>query len=834
MLLFWVVGFFFFFFACVFLLVISHRREDKLLPRSKISVRPSMHSSAVPRSSAWPMNGPYGGRGPMPPGGAPGYGMYNQAGPFQRVNGAVPPRNALMKRGPPGAGMQPPSPWSAEGSLYGRRGSNTGSLRNSVNGGSAYNGMSGPTGGSFYKEMGPRTGSMRGNAYEMQNMGLGGPMGSGYGNFPPTQRTSSGMGGSMYGMGGPMGMGGSMYGMGVPMGMGGSMYGMGGPMGMGGSMYGMGVPMGMGGSIYGMGGPMGMGGSMYGMGGPMGMGGSMYGMGGPMGMGGSKYGSVVDAASRRDGFLARNELIRANIAPVKHSNNNEEKNNEKAPSPVPKKYEKAISPVPKKYEKAISPVPKKDEKAPTPALKKDEKAPTPALKKDEKAPTPALKKDEKAPTPALKKDEKVTVTNSGSSNTTNLASKNDKPETAVVNNAASEEKAAPKSLGSNSLRSTENSADKKEGSAEKPATKEDKKEGSAEKPATKEDKKEEESKKETLRPPTGTNIRGVVVIVKAAASASSAAVTMKNATTVTTSGKDEFSFDEVITHTDTSKTMESVMLEDLRCHWLAGHNSSLLIGTTKGEMKDAFNLGTQFITNTLSVLEKEGFKFDVSVTMAAVKGGSEVKDLFKSSGAAYENIQLASSPVFGPALRGMTSKKLTKSSECVKLLEDGLGKHDKEKELLVAFLVLKQMKKSSTGDDTVYLSTLCLVVAGEEVSHLTGIKEKKASEPWTLLRYAVGGASNTVCLLAVSAEGKKTSNVKAVLEVGKTMREVRNGIPRSGNLMHFVEFTKRELTKQRAAAVKDESVKRVVVRLEKMLKDAEEFLANPDSEPKTY
>ncbi|PWU99406.1 hypothetical protein C4B63_9g383 [Trypanosoma cruzi] len=792
-----------------------------------------MHSSAVPRSSAWPMNGPYGGRGPMPQGGAPGYGMYNQAGPFQMVNGAVPPRNAFMKRGPPGAGMQPPSPWSAEGSLYGRRGSNTGSLRNSVNGGSAYNGMSGPTGGSFYKEMGPRTGSMRDNAYEMQNMGLGGPMGSGYGNFPPTQRTSSGMGGSMYGMGGPMGMGGSMYGMGVPMGMGGSMYGMGvpmgmggsmygmgGPMGMGGSMYGMGVPMGMGGSMYGMGGPMGMGGSMYGMGVPMGMGGSVYGMGGPMGMGGSKYGSVVDAASRRDGFLARNELIRANIAPVKHSNNNEEKNNEKAPSPVPKKYEKAISPVPKKDEKVISPALKKDEKVISPALKKDEKVPTPALKKDEKAPTPALKKDEKAPTPALKKDEKVTVADSGSSNTTNLASKNDKPETAVANNAASEEKAAPKSLVSTSLHSKENSADKKEGSAEKTATKED--------------KKKEESKKETLKPPTGTNIRGVVVIVKKAASASSAAVTMKNATTVTTSGKDEFSFDEVITHTDPSKTMESVMLEDLRCHWLAGHNSSLLIGTTKGEMKDAFNLGTQFITNTLLVLEKEGCKFDVSVTMAAVKGGSEVKDLFKSSGAAYENIQLASSPVFGPALRGMTSKKLTKSSECVKLLEDGLGKHDKEKELLVAFLVLKQMKRSSTGDDTVYLSTLCLVVAGEEVSHLTGIKEKKASEPWTLLRYAVGGASNTVCLLAVSAEGKKSSNVDAVLEVGKTMREVRNGIPRSGNLMHFVEFTKRELTKQRAAAVKDESVKRVVVRLEKMLKDAEEFLANPDSEPKTY
>ncbi|RNF15340.1 hypothetical protein TcG_07281, partial [Trypanosoma cruzi] len=413
-----------------------------------------------------------------------------------------------------------------------------------------------------------------------------------------------------------------------------------------------------------------------------------------------------------------------------------------------------------------------------------------------------------------------TVADSGSSNTTNLASKNDKPETAVANNAASEEKAAPKSLVSTSLHSKENSADKKEGSAEKTATKED--------------KKKEESKKETLKPPTGTNIRGVVVIVKKAASASSAAVTMKNATTVTTSGKDEFSFDEVITHTDPSKTMESVMLEDLRCHWLAGHNSSLLIGTTKGEMKDAFNLGTQFITNTLLVLEKEGCKFDVSVTMAAVKGGSEVKDLFKSSGAAYENIQLASSPVFGPALRGMTSKKLTKSSECVKLLEDGLGKHDKEKELLVAFLVLKQMKRSSTGDDTVYLSTLCLVVAGEEVSHLTGIKEKKASEPWTLLRYAVGGASNTVCLLAVSAEGKKSSNVNAVLEVGKTMREVRNGIPRSGNLMHFVEFTKRELTKQRAAAVKDESVKRVVVRLEKMLKDAEEFLANPDSEPKTY
>ncbi|EKF26754.1 hypothetical protein MOQ_009540 [Trypanosoma cruzi marinkellei] len=552
----------------------------------------------------------------------------------------------------------------------------------------------------------------------------------------------------------------------------------------------------------------------------------MYGMGGAMG--GSMYGSVVDAASRRDGFLARNELIRANVAPAKQSSNKEEKNNEKTPSPVPKKYEKA---------------------------------PATVLKKDDKTTTSVPKKDEKIPTPVLKKDEKVTVADAGSSNTTNLASKNDKSEKAAANNPASE-KAAPKSLVSNSLRSTEKPAekkeggaeksekkeDKKEGSAEKSATKEDKKEGNAEKSATKEDKKEgsaeksekkedkkeEEADKETLKPPTGTKIRGLVVIVDTTANPSLTTVKRKNATTVTNLGKDEFTFDEVITHADTTKPIQSVMLEDLRCHWLAGHNSSLLIGAMKGESKSAFNLGTRFVTHALSTLEKEGCKFDVSVTMAAVKGGSEVKDLFKSSGTAYENIQLASSPVFGPALKGMTSKKLTKSSECVKLLEEGLEKHTKEKELLLSFLVLKQMKKSSTGEDAVYLSTLCIVFAGEDVSHLTGIKEKKASEPWTLLRYAVGGASNTVCLLAVSAEAKKEANVKDVLEVGQIMREVRNGIPRSGNLLHFVEFTKRELTKQRAAAVKDESVKRVVVRLEKMLKDAEEFLANPESEPKTY
>ncbi|KEG11620.1 hypothetical protein DQ04_02431000 [Trypanosoma grayi] len=227
--------------------------------------------------------------------------------------------------------------------------------------------------------------------------------------------------------------------------------------------------------------------------------------------------------------------------------------------------------------------------------------------------------------------------------------------------------------------------------------------------------------------------------------------------------------------------------------------------------------------------------------MAAVKGGDEVKDLLKS-GASYEKMQMTSSPIFGPAIGGLSSKEHRQSSDCAKTFEDGLKASSKPEELVLAFFVLKQIKKGSSSEETVYVSSLCFVIAGEEVSHLTGVKDKSKSEPYTLLRYAVGGASASVCLVAVTAEESRKDSVNAALDAVKSMRQVKNSAPRSGNVKHFVDFTKNELPKQKAAAEKlndnpekQKSAQKIVTRMEVMLKDAQELLSKPkETKPKAY
>ncbi|ORC87255.1 uncharacterized protein TM35_000232260 [Trypanosoma theileri] len=717
--------------------------------------------------------------------------------PRTNGTGAVPPPNSV---GAP-----------QSGSFYGGMGPRTGSMGGSAYGGmngpqsgSLYGGMGGPQSSSLYGGMGPRTGSMRGSAYGgnpygASGMGVGGPMGSGYGAFGSMRGMSNQ--GSMYGMGAPTG--GSMYGMGAPMGsmygmggpMGGSMYGMGGPMG---SMYGMGAPMGsmygmggpMGGSMYGMGGPMGgsmygMGapmGSMYGMGGPMG---SMYGMGGPMGgsmygMGGATYSSMVNAAMRRDSFLARNNLVQAKVAPLESKSN-------KSNGTVGDKTTKTDG--------------------------------------DKTTKTDA---DKSTKTDGDKSTKTGTSTTAGTASSTTPTASSASRE---VKSGKEEEKVTPKVITSSSLQ-----GDKKPLNGKSSTTEETKKSTDA---GDAKDKKTESSSKDKVKPPTDTKIHTLVVVTKEGSSSSSAALKVKDATTLT-SEKDDYTFDEVMVHTDVSKYAEAVMLEDLRRHWLAGHNSTLLFGASKGQKDQSLGLAEAFLLNALNRVEKEGIKFDVNISMAGFKSSDEARDLLKS-GASYEKVKLGSSPVFGPALADITTKTVTKPSDCVSTFKEGIKRLESSK-LAIAFFVLKQVKKATSGEETVYLSSLGFVFAGEELSHFTSLKEKSSSEPCTLLRYAVGGASVAVCMIAVSGDGKEKESVKKALETAKAMGQVKNSPPRSGNVKHFVDFTKQELPKQKENAEKNkddkakyDAMQKITARMEKMLKDAETLMAKPmDTKPTVY
>ncbi|KAG5469583.1 hypothetical protein LSCM1_02808 [Leishmania martiniquensis] len=648
------------------------------------------------------LNGMYG------PSTASGYGSLgnNQNGmlcAFGSIGGA---QNVMN-----GCGFMGPSRLSG----YGSMGGNQKGMMNAFGSmGAAQDGMGG-------------YGSMAGGGPEGMD-GLGCPMGSMYG--------MGGSMGSMYGMGGPMG---SMYGMGGSMG---SMYGMGGPMG---SMYGMGGPMG---SMYGMGGPMG---SMYGMGGPMG---SMYGMGGGS-LYGACYQSVVDAASRRDSFLNKNDLIRAEVKPLKSSVDAKEASGKGEGDEKDSKHSEAQI----------------EER------KKDAKDLEVAAKKEGSEKKESTDKKPSAPPKPADADAKV----------------------------------------------AKGCADTKASEADKKDLKD--------KGGEKKDSEAPVAKSDGPLKLSGTKIRSLALICK---SGKEAKVTVKGRDTVFMDGKETL-LDEAVLIEDPKKPVEAAALSEVRNQWVSGHNTTIMVGSDDTRRAQAVNFMCEYLSTCTGKLAASGEYFSIYITMTALDGADQGRDLLKD-GAVFERLLLSSSPVYGPALNKMTVKEVNTKETMEAALKEGMGRA-KESEMVCSYLVLKQCRKSSAGT-MVYLSSLNVTLVGPNVEHLTGLKAKKAEEPCRLYRYSIGGGSHTVCVGFVSDDEASAAKVFAAL---KEMREVENSEPRSGNVKRFIEYTKKEIPKckEKIAATTEESKKAnyetMLRRMEMMLKDAEDIERDPKTvAPKAY
>ncbi|AIO01598.1 hypothetical protein LPMP_333080 [Leishmania panamensis] len=632
-------------------------------------------------------------------------------------------------------------------------------------------------------------GSMGGAQNTMDGFGFMGPCyTNGYGSmggnqmgmpsdFGPMCGGQNGMGGygSMAG-GGP----GSMDGMGGPMdsmyGMGGpicSMYGMGGPMG---SMYG---PASLMGSMYGMGAPMG---SMYGMGGPMGsmLGpmGSMYGMGGMgslYGMGGgSLYGGGYHSVV--DMASRRGSFLNKNDlirADVKPLNSN------------------------------------KDNGGGKDAKEADDKE---RSKKDGKSREIKLeepKTDSKDPK-ATEKKEATDKKGSADKKLSTEAKLVDKKDANEVDKRIVKGKDGEKEDG------------EKEDSERKDSEKKDGEKKDGEAPVAKPD---------GLLKFSGTKIRSLALVYK---SGKEAKVTRKGVDTVIMDGK-ETKLDEVIFIEDPKKPVEAAALSEVRNQWVSGHNATIMIGSDGTRRTQAVDFMREYLSTCTGKLAASGEYFSIYLTMTALEGADQGRDLLKDA-ATFEKLTLASSPVYGPALNNMTIKEVNTKETMEEVLKEGMERA-KEGEVVCSYLVLKQCRKSSAGA-MVYLSSLNVTHVGPNVEHLTGLKAKKPEEPCRLYRYSVGGGSHTMCVGFVSDDDASAAKVFDAL---KEMREVQNTEPRSGNVKRFIEYTKKEIPKckEKVASSTEESKKAnyetMLKRMEMMLKDAEDIEKDAKAvAPKAY
>lgn len=147
------------------------------------------------------------------------------------------------------------------------------------------------------------------------------------------------------------------------------------------------------------------------------------------------------------------------------------------------------------------------------------------------------------------------------------------------------------------------------------------------------------------------------------------------------------------------------------------------------------------------------------------------------------------------------------------------------------------LKEYKTGNEkSVHISSLCIGYFREKLGGLIDLKEKASSSPHRLFRYAVGGASVTVSLLVMA---DNDTRAYSSLEIESKMRQVKNSLPHSGNLKRFIDFTEKEVVRQREKlnelSGNEKACESQIARLEKMVKDAQEMFNNPEkTQPKGY
>ncbi|KAG5469936.1 hypothetical protein CUR178_02078 [Leishmania enriettii] len=339
--------------------------------------------------------------------------------------------------------------------------------------------------------------------------------------------------------------------------------------------------------------------------------------------------------------------------------------------------------------------------------------------------------------------------------------------------------------------------------------------------------------------PSNYNVHSLILVDKAAGAE---VIVVKDPSTVVfeKGGKKEtFEVDEALVLASTKVDVDSVLLSELRGNWFNGHNSCLMLCGGKGRGEATQELARQFLSKCLERLERNekdtAVKFDVTMTMVSLRGADQCRDLLKP-GATYEKMVMGSSPVYGPCLLELETKVHKTASGCISSFDAGLQNANEKREIVAAFLILKTIKKTGSEDE-VHLSSLCIALCGETVAHKADIRDKASSSPHRLFRYAVDGACVTVSGLWIASNNE---DAREGLEVERKMREVKNQPPRSGNVKRFVDYTYKEIVRQKeklSSASGSENKMRAaqIERMEEMIKDAKDLLSSPENtQPKGY
>ncbi|GET92050.1 hypothetical protein, conserved [Leishmania tarentolae] len=676
---------------------------------------------------------------------------------------------------------------------------------------------------------GQHGGSGFGEGYGVDNVGgamtpsgVGGAPSSAYGAFFTQPMDSSNMygGGSMFGIAPPSGTGDFMYGeqsaammygrgygtstMGSLCGPMGSMYGMGGPMGsmfgMGGmgSMYGMGGPMGsMGGGGYGMSGygVSGFGGSLYGgamlgtTGSLYGTGGSLYGSNHPQAVIGSMYGSCTGSMFGGFGSIYQMEGPHTSLGVVRKLS-------------VPGfSYTFGSNLGTREYRRSFH----EDSAAPHSGPVRDSSFRVSTLIKasehdaEPKAEPKAKTKETAKQNGSADREEegKAATEKPNSAKPASPSTVAAKPESIIKKSPPATE--APKSLTKARQQGSGNGADQ---------------------PAS-----------------LSSDLRIHSVVVLEQSGVVGATVTKKDATCVV-KGK-SYAMDEVVEYHPASEkaTIESRHLNDLIEHVLAGHNTAILVaddGKAVGAAKAAVETSMTKLIEELRKPERNSYTA-LLMSICSLPSNTTVCDLLVQD-AETTPLKAGNSPLFGPAVMGLKTESIESGSHFGELYNAAL-KRGCQKSMTVCTVVVKQMRSAAgEGKGEVFLSSIFIGISRTGPSAFHDIIDKLPASAHEVFRYAIGGPTVCVHVVAVSQDMTEAK----VLEDAAKVSAVQNSPARSGNVRRFIEFTETQLKnmvdRRDASTGSDKAELDNHVRLLNLvLQDAKKLLSDPqDTVPPLY
>ncbi|CBZ30101.1 conserved hypothetical protein [Leishmania mexicana MHOM/GT/2001/U1103] len=273
-------------------------------------------------------------------------------------------------------------------------------------------------------------------------------------------------------------------------------------------------------------------------------------------------------------------------------------------------------------------------------------------------------------------------------------------------------------------------------------------------------------------------------------------------------GSKDYTLDELVNRMRCSRgttTGLSVKIAEIESRFAAVHNCSLISASS---VTDALSteepvwMYFQKCLNNALATGKPGEEMCVDLSFAVVSADELLTDLLSDDTTAEtKQLEIVSSPIYGPRIHNTRSVAVRSADEVAKLMEtvhlraeSHLGAIRTGDLMVVGTALLR--RRTNEGD--VLVASLMGTLTGPSVKAYKEATEKAPVARRALLSSAYGGPSATVTLLNIGAEDESAQGMlSTAIAISKNQR---NLVSRSGGVQAFVRFTEGTMKREQARA----------------------------------